>query len=316
MGNLLAFIPSGKPGAKKLLIDAHIDEVGLIVTAVEEGFLRFAGLGYVDARMFPGREVTVLSDPPLFGIISCLPPHLLTAEQMEKAIPVKDMYIDLGLSQEEVVKAVPLGTPVVYRDEPQKLLGQRLSAKAMDDRAGFTAILQALEILAGNSNTVDVGIDLIISATVQEELDFRGAGPAAYFAEPDYAIVVDVTPANTPDSGPLVNCVLGGGPSLNIGPAVDRRFIALINKAGEEAGIPLQVGVHNGSSDTNTQAIQISRSGIITAMVDIPCRYLHGPAEVVDLGDIEKAGRLIAETIRRIGSWGPSLERTLSEEAL
>ena len=114
LGNLVGVRRCGKPEAKKLLLDAHLDEVGLTVTGAENGFLRFRGIG-VDERMLPNREVTVLTDPPMVGVVACLPPHVLAAEDREKAPKPEELFIDVGLSQEEAERLVPPGTPVVYR---------------------------------------------------------------------------------------------------------------------------------------------------------------------------------------------------------
>jgi endoglucanase len=296
LGNVLAAIPCGKPGAKKVLLDAHIDEVGLIVSAVEEGFLRFETLGGIDPRMLPGREVTVMTAPPRFGVISCLPPHVLTPEQMEKAIAVKDMYIDVGLSDEEARRRIPIGTPVVYRDEPRELENQVLCGKALDDRSCFIALVQALEKVKGKN----LGIDLFVSAGVQEEVFMRGAGPLAYAVDPDYCIVVDVTHAATPDSKGQVTCKFGGGPALSIGPNADRRFTRFIQDTAEARGIPYQLEVHTRNSGTNAYPIQVSRGGVITAIMGPPLRYLHSPVECARLEDIEKTAELLAAVLESI----------------
>jgi endoglucanase len=297
MGNVLASIPSGKKGAKKVLVDAHVDELGMIVSAIEEGFLKFSTIGGIDPRMLPGREVLVLADEPLFGVVSCLPPHVLTAEQMEKPIAVKDLFIDVGFSDEEAKKRISIGTPVVYRDEPRALEHQTLSGKAMDDRAGFAALVLALELLKDKKPEVD----LFFVAGAQEEVGMRGAGPIAFAVDPDYAIIVDLTHANTPDSKGQTNCKLGGGPSISIGPNTDRRFTRFIQKTAEVQGIPYQLTVHTRNSGTNAFPVQVSRSGVITAIVEVPSRYLHSPVECVALEDIEHTAKLIAAAIEGMG---------------
>ena len=116
-GNAVGVRLCGKPGAPRLLLDAHLDEVGLMVTGIEEGFLRFRTVGGVDPRMLPDRELTVLTDPPLFGVVACLPPHVLKAGDMRKSVPVPELRVDIGLTQEQAEQAVPIGTPMVYREE-------------------------------------------------------------------------------------------------------------------------------------------------------------------------------------------------------
>ncbi len=155
LGNLVGVRRCGKPGAKKLLLDAHLDEVGLTVTGMEQGFLRFAAIG-VDARMLPDREVTVLADPPLRGVVACLPPHVLSAEDREKAPKVEEMFIDVGLGQEEAERRIPLGTPVVYRSSFLRLGERQLCSKAMDDRVCFEALLRTAELLRDKPLNVDL----------------------------------------------------------------------------------------------------------------------------------------------------------------
>ena len=134
MGNLFGLRRSGKPGAKKILLDAHLDEIGFIVTEITEGFLKFSAIGGADSRVLPGCPVTVMTEKPLCGVIDCLPPHVLTAEQREQALQIKDLFIDLGLSQEEAEKQVPIGTPGVFMEEvirsaqnPRGIAGRRLA---------------------------------------------------------------------------------------------------------------------------------------------------------------------------------------------
>jgi endoglucanase len=297
MGNVIASIPCGKAGAKKLLIDAHIDELGLIVSSITEGFLRFELIGGIDPRILPGRELTILNGENLFGVVSCLPPHLLSPEQMEKTIAVKDMYIDAGLSDEEAKKRIPIGTVAVYRDEPRKLENNFLCGKAMDDRSCFVAILRALELLKGKK----LNADLFIMASVQEEVFMRGAGPAAFDLAPDYSIVVDVTNAKTPDSKEQSNLEMGKGPTLSIGPNTDRRFTRFIQDQAQKKGIPVQLAVHTRNSGTNAYPIQVSRGGVISAVIELPSTYLHMPVEVVKLDDLENTACLIAAAAEALG---------------
>ncbi|MDR3147734.1 MAG: M20/M25/M40 family metallo-hydrolase [Treponema sp.] len=296
LGNVTAHFPCGRKDVKTVLLDAHVDELGLIVSAHEEGFLRFDTIGGIDPRMLPGQEVTVLTDPPIFGVVSCLPPHVLTAEQMEKALAVKDLYIDVGMNQEEALKDVPVGTVAVYRDKSQALQGDVLSGKAMDNRAGFTAVLAALEALKGKS----LAVDLVIMAGAQEEVGMRGAGPAAFGIDPDYAIVVDLCHANTPDSKGQTNCVLGGGPSIAIGPNTDRKFTAFIRDTAKTAGMKYQLSVHTRNSGTNAFPIQTTRTGVVCAIVEVPSRYLHSPVECIKAEDIENTGKLIALCLEKM----------------
>jgi len=298
MGNVIGVRRCGKDGAGKLLIDAHIDETGLIITGVEEGFLRFAALGGLDARMLPASGVEVLSDPPLYGVICVMPPHVLKKEDTEKVIKIEDLYIDIGMSQEEAEAAVQLGTPAVFAHGARRFGENLLCGKALDDRAGFVAILRALELLEG----AELDADLYVMASVQEEVGVRGATPGAYAVEPDWCLVVDVGHAKTPDTKPTeTREVLGDGVVVSRGPNMNAVLTERTISLALEKDIKHQVNVEpGGNSGTNARAIQISRGGVATALFSIPMRYMHGMYEVVSMEDIESVARLLSETAMAI----------------
>ena len=292
MGNVIGVRRCGKPNARKLMIDAHIDEIGLVVTGIEEGFLRFASIGGSDARLLPASGVEILTDPPRYGVIGALPPHVLKKEDTEKVTEIEHLYIDVGLTQEDAA-AIPLGTPCVLSGGVRRLNDTCLCGKAFDDRAGFSAILYAVELLA----ETELDVDLYVMASVQEEVGIRGAAPGAFAIAPDWCIVVDVDYAKTPDTQPFeVITELGGGVIISRGPNMNSAMTKLADKLAIEKGIKHQVGVEpGGSSGTNASAIQVSREGVATALFGIPLRYMHSPREVVSLEDIENTALLLKE---------------------
>ena len=299
LGNLIGVRRCGKPGAKKLLLDAHLDEVGLTVTGVEQGFLRFAAIG-VDARMLPDREVAILTDPPLLGVVACLPPHVLSAEEREKAPELKDLLIDAGLSREEAERRVPIGTPVVYRADAAGLGDRQLCAKALDDRACFAALLRAAELLQGK----ELDVDLYILGSVCEEFSGVGAKVGAQAIAPDFCAAVDVTFGRTPDCSKEEAFVMGGGPVVGIGPNMTRWMSRrLLDKAAQE-GIAVQKEVMERNSGTNAWPMQIANEGIATAVLSIPLKYMHTPVEVVELSDVEDTARLLAAFAADLGEEG------------
>lgn len=296
LGNLIGVRRCGKPGAKKLLLDAHLDEVGLIVTGMKDGFLRFMGNG-VDSRMLPDREVMVLADPPLLGVVACLPPHVLSAEDREKAPELKDLFVDVGLSQEEAQRRVPIGTPMVYRTDFTRLGERQVCAKALDDRACYAALLRAAELLQGR----ELDVDLYILGSVCEEVGGVGAKVGAQALNPDFCVAVDVTHGRTPDSAKDESFVMGGGPAVGIGPNMARWMSRrLLDKAAAE-GIPVQKEVMERSSGTNGWGMQIANEGVATAVLSIPLKYMHTPVEVVELSDIEDTARLLAAFAQGLG---------------
>ena len=292
IGNVIGVRRSGKEGARKLLFDAHIDEIGLIVTGADEGFLRFAALGGEDERILPASVMKIMTDPPRYGVIGVMPPHLLQKEDTDKTIKIEDMFLDAGLTREEALAAVPQGTPCVF-GSPTRSFGENcLCGKALDNRAGFAAILRALESLGGTRPDADV----YVMASVQEEVGVRGAAPGVFAIAPDQCVIVDAGYARTPDFKPHEpQEVLGGGVIISYGPNMSRGMTELAIKLARDNGIKHQVNVEPGDSGTNARAIQVSREGVATALFSIPLKYMHGMHEVVSLEDIESTARLLCE---------------------
>ena len=296
LGNVIGVRRCGTPGAKKLLLDAHLDEVGMVVTGHKDGFLRFSANG-VDLRMLPDREVSILTDPPMLGVVACLPPHVLSAEDREKAPEAKDLFIDVGLSRERAERLIPIGTPVVYRTDFTRLGARQVCAKALDDRACFAALLRAAELLKERA----LDVDLYLLGSVCEEVSGAGAKVGAQALAPDFCVAVDVTHGRTPDSSRDESFVMGGGPAVGIGPNCTRWMTRrLLDKA---AGLDLAVQreVMEGGSGTNGWPMQVANEGIATAVVSIPLKYMHTPVETVELSDIEHTARLLAAFTAGLG---------------
>ena len=296
LGSLVGVRRCGKPGAKKLLLDAHLDEVGLVVTGIKDGFLRFKANG-VDVRMLPDREVTILTQPPILCVVACLPPHVLSAEEREKAPEIKDLYVDTGLSQEEAERRIPVGTPMVYRTDFTVLGERQLCAKAMDDRACFAALLRTAELLRDQ----ELDMDLYIVGSVCEETGGVGARVLAQGLSPDFCVAVDVTHGKTPDSPQEGAFVMGSGPVVGIGPNMARWMVRRLLDEAEKLGLAVQKEVMEGSSGTNGWELQIANEGIATAVLSVPLKYMHTPVEVVEPGDIEATARLLAAFAEHLG---------------
>lgn len=299
MGNVVGSHPCGKPGAKKVLLDAHLDEIGFIITGQEEGYLRFAPLGGVDPRMLPDRELTVLTNPPRLGVVACLPPHIQSREDMDKSQPISELYLDLGLTEEEA-KAIPIGTPAVYRTGCLALGKDLLSGKALDDRACFVLLLRALELLEGE----ELDVDLVVLGSTQEETHSTGAITAAYGLRPDLCVAVDVTHGDSPDASKDKTFPLGKGPVIGLGPNCTKWISDLMRRCAKEMDLSVQLEVMSGSSGTNGWPLQVSREGIATGVLSLPLRYMHTPIETAHQGDMEDTARLLAEFIRRVGKEG------------
>ncbi|MBQ5414930.1 MAG: M42 family peptidase, partial [Firmicutes bacterium] len=156
LASLIAVKRCGLENPRKMLIAAHLDEVGLVVTGHEDGFLCVGPIGGVDQRVFPDRDLCILTDPPIFGVMSVQPPHVLKAEDMSKAISMDDLRVDVGMSQEEAERAIPVGTPITYRTEGFKLGKTRYCCKTLDDRACFAALIGAAELIKDKQLPWDV----------------------------------------------------------------------------------------------------------------------------------------------------------------
>jgi len=297
LGNVIALRRCGKEGAKKLLLDAHMDEIGLIVTKIDKGFAHFSALGGVDARMLPGREVTLLTDPPRFGVVACMPPHVLSAADMDKATPLKEMVIDTGLTQEEAEKAIPPGTPAVFRSGARVLNGDKICGKSLDDRACLAILIDVLEQLRGE----ELDADVYLLASVQEEVGLRGAKTGVFAVDPDLAVAVDVTHAATPDAPEEDTLAYGGGAAIGVGPNMDRRVSDKLLALCGEQNIPCQIEVMAGSSGTDGWVMQVSREGVATAVVSLPIRYMHTPVETAKMTDCEAVRDCLLTLVRSAG---------------
>ncbi|MEG0777356.1 MAG: M20/M25/M40 family metallo-hydrolase [Oscillospiraceae bacterium] len=300
MGNLIAVKKCGRENAKRLMLDAHMDEIGFIITDIEKGFLRFSSIGGVDPRMLPTREVRVLIDPPIFGVIDTMPPHALSSEDMDKSIDAKKLFIDVGLSEDEAKRRIPLGTPAVFAGGCISLAENIISGKALDDRACVAIIIKAME----NLFEKDLGADIYCLISSQEELGMRGATTGIYGIDPDFAIAIDVTHAATPDSKKGETMEMSRGVAIGVGPSMNRSITNALFETARKNKLSFQTEVMGGSSGTNGWVFQVSREGVSTAVLSLPIKYMHSPVETMDLADAEAIVSLLTEFIINIGEAG------------
>ena len=303
LGSVIGLRRCGRANAKRLLLDAHLDEIGLIVIGIEEGFLRFAPIGGVDPRMLPARELTILAKPePLFGVVVCLPPHVQTASDYDKSVSIEDLRIDVGMTQEQAEKAIPIGTPIVYREGCFRLAGEQVCGKSLDDRACFTILLRAAELLKDR----ELDVDLYIMGSVREEVSGTGAIVGTNAIAPDWCVAVDVTHAATLDLSRSKDrtCELYGGPAIGVGPNMTWSLTDRMVANAKAHRIPYQLEVMEGHTGTNGWHMQICREGIPTSVVSLPLKYMHSPIEVVSLEDMERTAQLLAAFVMDLGKEG------------
>lgn len=297
MGNLIGLRRAKAENAPTVMLDAHMDEIGLIVTGYEKGFLRFQTIGGVDARMLPALEVKLLTEEPMYGVIDVLPPHVLSPEDQEKPLDVDKLFIDVGLNEEAVKERVPLGTPVVFSVPVTELGEHQICGKSLDDRSCAAILIKVMEKTQGR----DLPVNVAVSLASQEEVGCRGAKTAAYAIDPEAAIVVDVTHGHTPDAPKHRTLKMNGGAAIGIGPNMTRSVSDRLLALCKERDIPCQAEVMSGGSGTDAVAVQVSRGGVATGVVSLPLKYMHTPVEVLDIRDAKAIVELIVAWLETYG---------------
>ncbi len=287
MGNLIAQKGYGKPSGIKILLSAHMDEIGVMVTHIDEsGFIRFMPLGGVSPRTCQGGRVRFLNGQA--GVINSE-----RLEDMAKLPTFEQLYIDVGANDRQ---SIPLHVgDVACFDRPFTDLGDRLVSKAMDDRIGVAVLIETLR------QWVDSPHQVYFVFSVQEEVGLRGATTATFGIDPDLGLSVDVTLTGDTPKGSKMEVKLGKGPAIKVrdgGMLSDPRVIDWMVKGAEKARLPYQLEVLEGGT-TDARAIQVTRAGVPAGCLSIPCRYVHSPSEMVDYNDVQNAVRLLLELLSK-----------------
>jgi tetrahedral aminopeptidase len=280
MGSLIVHVP-GKGGGKRVMLAAHMDEIGVVVTHVDQkGFLRFGNLGGVRPMPLHGTRVRFASGT--IGVIG-----MEKLDDPNRTPGMEKFYIDVG-ADEKSPPAVKVGDMGCFT-RPFEEMGNRLVAKAMDDRIGCAILIQVLKGMKKSPH------DLFFVFTVQEEVGLRGAATSAFGVEPDLAVAVDITlTGDTPECAPM-SLRLGAGPAVKV---KDSGMIAHVGvkdwlvRTAEAAAIPYQLEVLTMGS-TDAAAMQLSRAGVPAGCLSIPTRYAHSPSEMLDYGDVLNAVKLL-----------------------
>lgn len=284
-----------------ILLDAHIDQIGMIVTSIDDdGFIKIDKCGGMDKRILAAHEVTVWGKKPLFGVVTSTPPHLSSKEDTGKAKDFDEIAIDVGLSKDKATALIRPGDRVTLNGKQQRLLGNRICSPALDDRAGVASILRCLELLKNKRHHCQISVLF----SVQEETGGSGAYTGGYTAAADESIAVDVSFAYAPDM-PREKCgEMGKGTMLGISPILDHEMGRALEKVAKEKEIPMQFEVMGGKTGTNADSIQLSREGTKMALLSIPLKNMHTSIEIIDLQDVESTARLMAEYILERGKRG------------
>ncbi len=302
--NVIA-IKKGKSDAPKIMLAAHMDEVGLMVkTITKDGFLQFAKMGGIDDRILPAQKVTVFSRQGTFpGIIGSKPPHIQKEEERKKVTAFDELFIDIGAESKEDATAlgVAVGDPVGFDIKYVPLGRDVVTGKAFDNRAGCATMVEALKLMEKTDYTI------CAVGTVQEEVGLRGAATAAFGVDPELAIALDVTIAgDVPGVREYDTSVkMGKGPSLTIsdsGLITHPKVLRWLLETAEEEKIPFQLETGLLGS-TDAARISLTRQGIPCGNISIPTRYIHSPVGMLCLKDIENSAKLTVAAIKRISKY-------------
>ncbi|OEC84869.1 MULTISPECIES: M42 family metallopeptidase [Methanobacterium] len=299
LGNLI-MVKKGKENGKKIMLAAHMDEIGLMVRYIDkDGFIKFSKIGGINDQMLLNQEVYIYTDNgKVLGVLGSKPPHRMKAAERKKAVEYENMFIDIGAKdKEEAEKIVNVGDVATIKREFSTLRGSIVAGKAFDNRVGCLVLIEVMKRIKSDATIYAVG-------TVQEEVGLKGAKTSAFKINPDLAIALDVTisgdhPGIKEDEAPAK---LGGGPAIILTDASGRGIIThskvkkLLIEAAEREEIPYQLEVSEGGT-TDATAIHLTREGIPTGVLSAPTRYIHTPVEVVDLDDVENTIKLLVAAL-------------------
>jgi endoglucanase len=300
LGNLIVV---KKGNMFRVMLAAHMDEIGLMVKYIDEkGFISFAALGsWYAPTLYNQRVVLHTHAGPLYGVIGGKPPHMMNEDERKKCPKVEDMFIDIGAANREDAASlgIDVGTPVTIDREFRELANSRVSGKAFDNRAGVALLIKTLKTVKSPHTIYGV-------FTVQEEVGLKGARTSAFTIEPDVAIATDVTiPGDHPGiemkdapvemgKGPVITLIEASGRGL----IADRRVVRWLQDAADAEGISVQLEVGTGGS-TDATSIYLTKGGIPSTTISPPTRYIHSPVEVLDVNDIECGVKLLVAALKK-----------------
>ncbi len=293
-GNVIGHLGT-KDAKPHIMIDAHIDQIGFVVTYItDDGFLKISNCGGIDRRLLLAQQVTILGKEPVTGVVCAIPPHLATDES---SVPEMDeICIDIGMTKAQAEEIISLGDKIVFSTSCKKLQGNRITGAALDDRCGVAAILRALEII--KDKKLDYEITVMFST--QEEIGERGAKIGVFDIEPDIALAVDVSFALTADDSEIKCGKMGKGCMIGFAPTLDKELSQQFKAIAENKNMPYQIEVMNGETGTNADRFSVNKSGVKAITLSVPLKYMHTPVEVISLSDVENTAQLIAAYLQEV----------------
>ncbi|NTW29143.1 MAG: M42 family metallopeptidase [Coriobacteriia bacterium] len=299
MGSVHAILKGTATNGVSVMLAGHIDEIGMMVNYISaEGFVSFSAIGGVDAAILPGMRVRVhTKDGTLLGVMGRKPIHLIEEDERKTITKLDKLFIDLGMSGEEVKSVVRIGDPITF-DVGLETFGDDLAvSRAFDDKMGAWIAARVLEEVKAAGGAPG---DLIAAGTVQEEVGLRGGITSAYGVNPVVGIAVEVGHATDyPDIDKRKHgeASCGAGPIIARGPNINPALFDLLVEAAESAGVTYQLGAEPRGTGTDANAIQLSRGGKAAALISIPLRYMHTPTEVLSLKDLDAAVALLTRFV-------------------
>lgn len=302
MGNIIA-LKKGDPNGKKIMLAAHMDEIGLMVRFIDDkGFIKFSKIGGINDQMLLNQTVEIYTDKGIIiGVIGSKPPHKMKESERKKIIGSEDMFIDIGAREkEDAEKLVSIGDPIIFKHNFSELPNNLITGKALDNRVGCLVLIEVLKRVKSKANIYAVG-------TVQEEVGLKGARTSAYKINPDMALALDVTiagdhPGIKEDEAPAK---IGEGPAIILTDASGRGIIThpevkkMLIKAADKNEIPYQIEVSDGGT-TDATAIHLTREGIPAGVLSVATRYIHTPVSVVSLDDMENTIKLLVAALEEV----------------
>jgi len=294
-GNVnVAVNPSGTP---RIMLAGHCDQIGMLVNYIDEnGFIWVSPIGGWDVQMLIGQRMQIwTADGPVLGVIARKAIHLLTTEERKTVPEIKDLWLDIGASsQKEAQQKIAIGDPVTLYLECHEMQNELMTSPGIDNKVGTWVVTSAAQRVKQHSPTAAV----FAVSTVQEEVGLRGVKTSSFAIDPQLGIAVDVTHATdcpTIEQKDFGQVSIGAGPVLFRGPNVNPVMFHQLQSIAQEHDIPIQINGLSKAASNDGNALQINRSGVATAIIGIPNRYMHSPVEMASLADLDHAAELIAQ---------------------
>jgi len=290
-GNFVFVKKCLKENAPRLMIDAHFDTVGMMVTDVlEGGFLSVVNIGGLDTRVLPSAEVTVYGKKEIYGLISSIPPHLTRKSGEKRKNPkMEELYVDTGYSKEELEKIVSVGDPIFIRGDYTELLNGYVAASGLDDKACACAAFDAVRQMDKEKMEYDV----YVTVSAQEETGKCGAAACACSIKPDIAIITDVNFGSSEGDNEFETVKCGKGAAIDVSSLSDRRLTRGIMKLLDKKEIPYQVICEPTNTGTNNELVSVTGLGIPTVVMSVPLRSMHTTVETVNVNDISSLSHVL-----------------------